>query len=89
MIYTWFPLAVLLLLLLLIARYYEKLSGKRTYFRWYVVPLVLFGVAMARYASAGLLAGDRLGDILLALAGSVLLVLSVSLYRLMVAGRQP
>jgi len=89
MIYTWFPLAVLLLLLLLIARFYEKFSGRRTYFRWYIVPVVLFGAAMARYASTGELAGDRLGDVLSALAGGVLLVLSVSLYRLMAAGRQP
>jgi hypothetical protein len=88
MIYTWFPLAVLLLLLLLIARFYEKFSGKRTYFRWYVVPVILFGAAMARYASVGQLAGDRLGDVISALAGVVLLLLTVSLYRLMAAGRQ-
>jgi hypothetical protein len=84
-LYQWFPLAALLMFVALIARFYEKFSGKRTFFRFYLVALVLFGGAAVRYAGAGQLAGDALGDLLLGLAGIVVLPLSVHLYRLMLA----
>jgi len=88
-LYQWFPLAALLMFVALIARFYEKFSGKRTFFRFYLVALVLFGGAAVRYAGAGQLAGDPLGDVLLGLGGAVLLPLSVHLYRVMLANTVP
>lgn len=85
-LYTWFPLTVLLFFLLLIARFYQKFSGKRTYFRFFMLPMVLFGAAAVRYASIDQIQGDILGDLLSASAGVSLLVLSVTLYRQMLAG---
>jgi hypothetical protein len=88
-LYQWFPLAALLMFVALIARFYEKFSGKRTFFRFYLVALVLFGGAAVRYAGAGKLAGDPLGDVLLGLGGIVLLLLGGHLYRMMLAQPLP
>ena len=86
-LYTWFPLAGLLLLLLSIARFYEKFSGERTYFRGFTVPLILFGAASVRYASIDQLFGDAAADALLGAGGILLTVLSLNLYRLMILQR--
>lgn len=84
MLFMWFPLASLLLLLLLIARFFEKFSGQRTYFRLYTLVIVLFGAAMVRYASVDRISGDLPGDVLMGTAGVLLALLSLHLLRLMV-----
>jgi hypothetical protein len=86
-LYIWFPLAVLLFFLLMIARFYEKFSGQRTFFRWFFLPIVLFGVMAVRYASINRVAGDMLADAAGALAGIILIGLCANLYRLMTSGR--
>lgn len=86
-LYTWFPLAGLIGFLLLIARFYQKFSGERTYFFWFVVPMVLFGAAVVRYSSINQVAGDWFGDLSLAIGGVALIVLSVRLVARMTAGR--
>ena len=83
-LYLWFPLAALLFFLLLIARFYQKFSGERTFFRFFLVPVVLFGGAVVRYASIDQVIGDPVGDLLLAVAGVVLVGLCFTLYRLMI-----
>lgn len=87
LLYTWFPLAVSIALMLLVARFYQKFSGERTYYRFYFVSLVLFGGAAVRYASLDQIAGDVWGDLMQGAAGLVLIVLSVYLFRLMTNGR--
>lgn len=54
----------------------------------YIVPIVLFGAGVARYTSINHLAGDVLGDLLMASSGIVLSVLCVFLYRLMTRNRK-
>lgn len=84
-LYTWFALAWLLFFLLMIARFYQKFSGVRTHFRWFLAPIVLFGAAAVRYASIDRMAGDDLlGDGFSAAAGFILLALCALLYRLMI-----
>lgn len=83
-LYIWFSLAILLLILLLIARFYEKFSRKRTQFRLFILPLVLFGMAAVRYAAGNPASGDSLGDVLSALAGVILILQCAWLYRLMI-----
>jgi hypothetical protein len=87
-VYTWFPLATIILLMLLIARFYENFSGVRTHYFLYLIPLVLFGVSTVRYASINQFSGDMLGDVLSAVAGVVLVILSVYLFRQMMSGRK-
>jgi len=87
MLYIWFPLAALLFLLLLIARFYEKFSGERTNFKVFALPIVLFGAATVRYASINRMAGDLWADVLMSAGGVILMVMCLLLYRRMTAGR--
>jgi hypothetical protein len=84
-LYTWFPLAALLLFLLLIARFYEKFSGIRTYFWLYTLPLAGLGVVAVRYAGIPVVFDDTLAALLSFISGVVLLFLSMHLYRVMLA----
>jgi hypothetical protein len=88
LLYTWFPLAVGIALMLLVARFYQKFSGERTYYGLYILPIVLFGGAAVRYASLNQIAGDALGDVIIGLAGLILISLSMYLFRLMTSGRK-
>lgn len=87
LLYTWFALAAVLFFLLLIARFYERFSGERTYFRLFIVPLLLFGAAAVRYSSIDRIAHDAFGDLFTAVAGLLLAWLCIHLYRLMTSGR--
>ncbi|MEO8611956.1 MAG: hypothetical protein ABI690_28920 [Chloroflexota bacterium] len=87
MLYTWFVLVGVLLFLLLIARFYQRFSNEQTYFRLFILPIVLFGMSTVRYASINQIAGDGLGDGLTILAGVSLVVQCVFLYHLMSRNR--
>lgn len=84
---AWFALASLLLILLLIARFYQNVSGERTHFWVFGIAVVLFGIAAARYAFVDRTGGDPLGDLLSLAAGVVLAGMCIYLYNLMTAGR--
>jgi hypothetical protein len=86
-LYTWFLLTALLVIMLLIGRFYEKFSGRTTSYRAYLLPILLFGFAAVRYSSVGRAYGDTLGDWASALGGLTLIALCVRLYWLMM-GRQ-
>jgi hypothetical protein len=88
LLYVWFPLAVVIAILLLIARFYQRFSGDQTYYPLYLIPLVLFGAGAVRYASIDQIAGDGLGDLLMAAAGAMLIGLSALLYHQMTNGRK-
>lgn len=88
-LYGWFPLAALLFFVLLIARVYQKFSGQNTYFRLYLVPIVLFGAGAARAAGLEPQQADILADLLFAGGGLVLLALIALLYRRMMVSRVP
>lgn len=87
MLYSWFALAGILLFLLLIARFYQRSSSEQTYFRLFVLPIVLFGMSTVRYASINQVAGDGLGDAITILAGLSLVVQCIFLYHLMTRNR--
>jgi hypothetical protein len=82
-LYIFFPLAAVLTFMLLIARYYQRFASERTFFQWFAVPVVLFGIATMRYASINEIAGDGFGDVLFGVAGLVLMPLVILLYRRM------
>lgn len=87
-LFTWFPLAVLLTFLILIARFFEKFSDERTFFRWFLVPLVLFGAAAVRDASTPRIGDDPIVDVLSGISGLMLGWLSLRLYWLMALKRR-
>ena len=87
-LYMWFPLAALLGLMVLIARFFERFSQERTYYRVLALPIVAFGVSGVRYASLGTATGDLVADALLGSGGLVLLIWSLRLYWLMIYRRR-
>ena len=80
-------LCVLLTILLLIARFYQNVSGERTYYWVFSLPIVIFGAASARYAFVDGLSGDALGDLLWFAGGVLLAAMCIYLYNVMTAGR--
>jgi hypothetical protein len=86
-IFAWFPLAALLSIMLLIGRFYQNLTGENTRYTAFVVPIILFAVAAAHYASTNRVMGSMLGDLLLFVGGIVLIGLCAMLYRQMTVGR--
>lgn len=87
MLFSWFVLAGLLIFLLLIARFYQRTSGESTYFRLFSLPIMLFGSATVRYASINQIAGDGVGDMLYIVAGTILVIQCLFLYRIMTRNR--
>lgn len=85
---SWFAFTGLVFILALIARFYENLSGRSTYYRLFAIPVLAMGGSLARYVGIGRWAGDWLGDGLAALSGGFLLVLCYKLYRDMTAHRK-
>jgi hypothetical protein len=86
-IFAWFIIAIILTILLLIARFYQNVSGERTHFWGFGLSIIIFGMASARYAFIDQISGDPLGDILWVLGGLLLIGMCIYLYNLMTAGR--
>jgi len=84
----WFPLAGIVLILFLIARFYARFSGRRTYYWLYLVPLVTFGAVAVRSAGADRPYGDLLIVIASITGGITLLALVVLLYIRMIVTSQ-
>jgi len=87
LLYSWFPLVAIFTFMLLIARFFEEFSGKRTFFRFFLLPIIFFGIGIVRYASMLQLHGDTFADLILGIAGIVLLLLSGRMYWLMIIKR--
>lgn len=83
---SWGAVAVLLILLALIARKYETLSGERTYFKLFVLPVIAFAGAALRHVQRDQVAGDTAGDLFLLVGGVSLAALCLHMYRLMTSG---
>jgi hypothetical protein len=88
-LYTWFPLAGLLLIMLMIARFYERFSGRSTHYRLYLLPLIAFAVAAVRYADRDRITGDLIGDTAMIVGGAALLALALWLYWRMILQPKP
>ncbi|RMG87239.1 MAG: hypothetical protein D6712_05965 [Chloroflexi bacterium] len=82
-LYSWFVLAIVVFFIALIARFYQRFSNKNTYFRYFPLPIILFGVSAVRYGSINRIAGDAVADIAAAIGGGFLILLLFNLYRCM------
>jgi hypothetical protein len=95
-LYPWVLAAAMIYCLIQIARFYQKKYAElytsspdqRTYYPLFAVPLALFLLAAARYASIGDFAGDLLGDLAFFVGGILLAVLSFRLQQLMTGGHR-
>ena len=88
LLYTWFLTTALIVFLLLIARFYQHFSGKRTYYRFFLAPILLWGVFAVRYASVDALTRSTFADLTLGLGGVIMSVLCGNLYRLMLTSKK-
>lgn len=86
-IYIWFGLTGLVFLMALIARFYERLSGKRTYYLGFTVPIAAFAGATVRLVGLDRLIGDPWANALLLVGGLALAGLCMHVYHLMTSGR--
>jgi hypothetical protein len=87
LIYTWFMAAIVIFILMLIARFYQNVSGENTHYWAFLIPIIMFGIASARNAFIDQVNGDLLADSMWFLGGCVLVGLCVILYRQMTTGR--
>ena len=87
-IYTWGVVCILALFLFYIARFYERKSGRRSFYWAFLVPIVLFAIAAVRYIFLSpAIVGDIWGDAMRLLGGITLAGIGFFLLRLMVGGR--
>ena len=86
--YIWIGVALLLLLLYEIARFYQRTSGQRSFYRGFLIPALCFLLAAGRYVlAASDFTGDAVGDLFLFGGGVILILLGHYLLRLMTGGR--
>ena len=83
---AWLVICVLIAVLYRIARFYQLTSGRRSLYRWFLVPLVLLAAAAVTDL---LIVGEPnvWGDMLLLLGGASLIGLGYNLLRLMTGSR--
>lgn len=87
-IYIWAVVCILLFFLFAIARFYQRKSGRRSFYSSFFVPLVLFAAAAVKYAFLGpVIVGDLWGDLMRFLGGMFVTGFGLFLLRLMMGGR--
>lgn len=88
-LYSWFPWVAILAFMLLIARFYQRFSGQRTYFWLFIAPMILSGIYAVRYASQERISGDALLTLFSVLGGVLLLLLVLNLQHRMLKHGPP
>lgn len=95
-LYSWLAVAILILFLFLIGRFYEAKFEHKSHYQLFLLPLALFLVAAIWYAffardSAGVPFQDFVGafwpDLLYLVGGLVLIALCYSLHRIMMGDK--
>ena len=88
-LYNWIVVAILILFLFLIGRFYEIKFGQKSHYQLMLLPPVFFLVAAAWYAVASDdIVGVPVPDILFLVGGLILIWLCYSLYKTMMGGRR-
>ena len=87
-IYTWVVVSILLFFLFAIAQFYEKKSGRRSFYPAFIVSMVILAIAAIRYSFLSpVIVGDLWGDTMRFIGSLVLASFGLFLYRLMMGGR--
>jgi hypothetical protein len=91
----WIGIIALQIILLTIARFFERTSQLQTWYRLYLVPILFTAIAAVRYLSHIFthnaqpdFAGDPIANVLLLFAGLLLIGLGNLLYEKMMGERQ-
>jgi len=86
--YIWGVVCLLLFFLFAIARFYQKKSGRNSFYSYFLVPIVFFAAAAIRYAvPTPQIVGDLWGDILRFVGGVFVAGFGIFLLNLMIGGR--
>jgi hypothetical protein len=86
--YTWGAVCILLFFLFAIAQFYERKSGRRSYYPAFLISIALFAIAAVRYAAlVPAITGDLWGDLARFIGGLILMVFGLLLLRYMMGGR--
>ncbi len=87
-IYTWVVVCILLFFLFNIALFYERKSGRSSFYLSFFGPIILFALAAVRYVYIRPdIVGDLWGDMMRFGGGVILGVFGIFLLRLMTGGR--
>ncbi len=91
----WIGIVALQIILLTIARFFERTSQQQTWYQLYMIPILFTAVAAVRYVSRIFthnaqpdFAGDPVADVLLLFAGLLLIGLGNLLYEKMMGERR-
>jgi uncharacterized membrane protein YdcZ (DUF606 family) len=87
LLYGAFITGAVLVFMYLIARFYQRNTGDRTHYRWFLLPVLCGAVALIHNASNSRPQGDWLSHGLWIVGGVSLLALSLHLHRVMTQGR--
>jgi hypothetical protein len=85
--YTWGGIAVLLLFLFAVARFFERKSSRKSFYPLFLLPIVLFLASVVRYLSINDFVGDLWGDLGRVIGGVLVFGLGYFLLNLMTGGR--
>jgi len=90
----WIGIVALQIILLMIARFFERTSQQQTWYQLYLIPILFTGVSAVRYLSRIStheaqpdFAGDPISDVLLLFSGLLLIGLGNLLYEKMMGER--
>ena len=87
-VYTWGAVCILLLFLLVIAQFYEKKSGQRSYYLAFLLAIAFFvGATIVYLPLLPALTGSTLGDMLRFAGGITVGVFGFMLLNFMMGGR--
>lgn len=94
-IIIWVGILALQFIVMSIARFFERTSGQKTYYIFYLIPICLTGFSALRYLWRVFLVDDRwpdfvgdpLANVLMFIAGLVLIGLSNTLHEKMMGGK--
>jgi hypothetical protein len=88
-LYSWLVLAFIVMLMFLIARFYQEKSGFLSHYRLFLVPALLFIlIALTDVLPRGSRVVGLLAELLLLIGGIILIVLSRTLFVIMTGGRK-
>jgi hypothetical protein len=88
-LYSWFVLAFIVMLMFLIARFYQQKSGLLSHYRLFLVPAALFVlIALTDVLPRDSRVVGLLAESLLLAGGIFLIVLSRTLFVIMTGGRK-
>jgi hypothetical protein len=86
--YTWGVVCILLYFLFVVAQFYERKSGQRSYYLAFLAAMALLAIAAVRYAAlAPAITGDDWGDLLRLAGGLILMIFGLLLLKFMLGGR--